>query len=202
MMEEESKCRNIVRECFSIPNIMSYLRFLMIPVFLYLYYHAQTPEDYLTVAGVIALSAITDFLDGFIARRFDMRTELGVLLDPLADKFTQGAIAIMFMGSIGSMTYLFILFCGKELFMLVNDIILYRKGKKFSGALWAGKVSTTVFFVTTVLLAAFPTMPVTLSDALVLLTAAFLLISFFQYGVAYKQMYAEAAAEKRERERL
>ena len=82
------------KELFSIPNLMGYFRIIMIPVFLVLYYQAKTPNDYAKAFILLAISMLTDFFDGKIARKFHMETELGKALDPIADKLTQFALAI------------------------------------------------------------------------------------------------------------
>ncbi len=68
------------KEIFSIPNILSYIRIILIPVFIYLYVTAENTTDYYIAAAVILFSGITDFADGLIARKFNMITELGTLL--------------------------------------------------------------------------------------------------------------------------
>ena len=71
------------KERFSIPNLMGYFRLLLIPVFCYLY---LAKEAYHWAAGVVLLSSLTDLFDGMIARKFNMITNLGKALDPIADK--------------------------------------------------------------------------------------------------------------------
>lgn len=78
------------KERFSIPNLMGYFRLLLIPVFCYLY---LAKEAYHWAAGVVLLSSLTDLFDGMIARKFNMITNLGKALDPIADKLTHGALA-------------------------------------------------------------------------------------------------------------
>ena len=82
------------KEIFSIPNLMGYFRILMIPVFSWMYLTASTREDVYRAAAVVFISSVTDLLDGWVARRFHMVTELGKSVDPLADKLTHGALAL------------------------------------------------------------------------------------------------------------
>ena len=79
---------------FTIPNIMGYIRILLIPVFAWVYLHAESQSDYYIAAGIIGLSGLTDLFDGKIARKFNMVTELGKFLDPLADKLTLGVLIL------------------------------------------------------------------------------------------------------------
>lgn len=85
------------REIFSIPNVLGYIRILLIPLFVWRYLTAQSGADYYTAAGIVLLSGLTDLFDGLIARRFHMITELGKVLDPIADKLTQAAIVFCLM---------------------------------------------------------------------------------------------------------
>jgi cardiolipin synthase (CMP-forming) len=66
----------------SIPNILTVLRFCLVPVVI----SAIIDRDWMVAFVVFVIAGVTDAVDGFIARRFDMRTELGAYLDPLADK--------------------------------------------------------------------------------------------------------------------
>lgn len=91
----------------TIPNILTCSRFLLVPLFIYLFMQ----EHYLAAVSTLILAGITDFLDGFIARRFHQRTRLGSLLDPIADKFMM-IISFVFLSHIGvlpwSLTWLVI----------------------------------------------------------------------------------------------
>ena len=75
----------------TIPNLLSAFRLVLIPVFLWTY---CIREEYLVTAGLLLLSGLTDLADGFIARRFHMVSNLGKMLDPVADKLTQAAMLI------------------------------------------------------------------------------------------------------------
>ena len=76
------------KELLSIPNLMGYFRLLMIPVFVWLYLTASTDMDYYMAALVMGISSLTDMFDGMVARKFNMITEFGKFLDPLADKLS------------------------------------------------------------------------------------------------------------------
>ena len=83
-----------LQEVFTIPNILSYFRILLIPLFVYWYLSAETPAQFFRAAVVLGISGLTDTFDGRIARRFNQITELGILLDPVADKLTEGAVVL------------------------------------------------------------------------------------------------------------
>jgi cardiolipin synthase len=177
------------KDLWSIPNILCYIRFLLIPVFLVTYIRADEPKQYIQAATVVFLSGLTDFLDGFIARRFDMVTELGKIIDPLADKLTQASLIFILVVKIKWMFLLLILFVIMQLFLLVAGIVMLKKGTKLNGAKWFGKVSTTVFYATMLVLVAVPTLRTGITNTLMMVCGAFLLLSFLMYIKEYILMY-------------
>ncbi|MDF2611507.1 MAG: hypothetical protein K0R92_2981 [Lachnospiraceae bacterium] len=177
------------KDLWGIPNILCYIRFLLIPVFVYLYMKAEQPGEYLRAALVVLASGMTDFLDGFIARRFDMVTDLGKIIDPIADKLTQASLIFVLGVKIKWMFLLLILFVIMQLFLLIAGIVMLKKGTKLNGAKWFGKVSTTVFYAVMLVLVAIPTLNITVTNVLMLVCGAFLLLSFLLYINEYLHMY-------------
>lgn len=169
------------KDYFNIPNMMGYFRILLLPVFLYLYFRAETGRDYWIALAVLAVSYLTDFFDGKIARRFDMVTDWGKMLDPVADKLTQGAIAVALILRYRLMAVLVLLFCCKEIYMGVMGIYLIRSGHQVNGATWYGKVGTAVLDVGLFLLILFPNMPSVCADILILMLIVLLLLVFGCY---------------------
>ena len=107
------------KEIFSIPNLMGYFRILLIPVFCYTYI---AKEKYLLAAGIVLLSGLTDLFDGLVARKFNMVTELGKALDPIADKLTHAALAVCLAVRYPSMWALIGLMAIKEGYMGFKEI--------------------------------------------------------------------------------
>src|SRR5690606_3380299 len=177
------------KEIFTIPNLLSCIRLSLIPVFLLVYINADYTADYYLAAFIIVLSGITDLLDGFIARHFQQITELGKVLDPIADKLTQAAIAFSLMFRFPYMWLLVILFVVKELFMGISGLLLLRKNKKLDGAKWFGKVSTAIFYVTMGILIAFPNIHYDIYLVLLNITALLLSLSFIMYKHEHKRLY-------------
>ena len=83
------------KQLFSIPNLLCYFRIGMIPVFAYTYLQAETSADYLSSALILGIMEFTDFLDGFIARKYHMVTEAGKIIDPIADKLLQLTLLLL-----------------------------------------------------------------------------------------------------------
>ena len=133
--------------------MLSIFRLLLIPFFTYY----MVFEKNLVVAGVLlVISGITDYLDGFIARKFNMKTNLGKILDPLADKFTQlfAAICLALYGY-SIMWFLAIFLFLKDLLLLIGGIMLYQKKDGMVPSNIFGKIATFVFYVAVVLLTLF-----------------------------------------------
>ena len=70
----------------NLPNKLSILRILLIPVFTVFFFLPQIPFNYVISASIFAIAAATDFLDGYIARKYNLVTNLGKFIDPIADK--------------------------------------------------------------------------------------------------------------------
>ncbi|MFQ7553143.1 MAG: CDP-alcohol phosphatidyltransferase family protein, partial [Blautia marasmi] len=96
---------------------MGYFRILLIPVYVLLYYHAESVKEYYIAAVLVGISGITDMLDGKVARHFNMITELGKVLDTVADKLTLGAMILCLAFRYENMRWLVGLFIVKEGFM-------------------------------------------------------------------------------------
>ena len=85
---------NLKKEILTIPNLLSMFRLILIPVYISIYLNARNSSDYFLSAAILAVSCLTDLIDGKIARHFNMITNVGKLLDPLADKLTQFALIL------------------------------------------------------------------------------------------------------------
>lgn len=127
----------------TVPNAMSALRILLVPFFAALYLRGHVAW----AVALLVLSGITDMLDGLIARRFNQITDLGKMLDPFADKLTQGVVALCIAIRFSSIRPLLALFILKELLMLSCALVLLKKHKRPCAAKWYGKVATVMFYV-------------------------------------------------------
>ncbi len=129
----------------NIPNLLSILRLILVPIFTYEFVIC---DDFFTAGVLLVISGITDCLDGFIARKFDMITNLGKILDPLADKLTQVmTVFCLAVKNYPMMWYLFVFLIAKDLVLLVGGIFIYKKREKVVSSNWYGKVATIIFYV-------------------------------------------------------
>ena len=132
------------KEYFTIPNLLGYLRILLLPVFLYLYNHADSRRDLIIAFVILGISLLTDAFDGYLARKLNQVTDLGKALDPIADKLTQGFLAIA-IGLRYPIVFLVVgFFAAKEIYMGIMGLIIIRKQNYHLAAQWYGKVSTFV----------------------------------------------------------
>lgn len=177
----------------SIPNILSYIRILLIPIFVHVYLSATELSQFYMAAGILALSGVTDGLDGLIARKFNQITEIGKLLDPIADKLTQVAVAATLMIRWPYMWVLVLLFTLKEGNLLINNIRLYRRGWKMDGSKWYGKIATVVFYICMFMLVVFPYLSHIYTIIMIVVTGSFQIVAFVGYAGLFLQMYKKAA---------
>lgn len=173
------------KEILSIPNLLSLFRLALIPVYILIYLNATNPSDYYLAAAVLAVSCLTDLIDGKIARHFNMITTLGKILDPLADKATQFSLIVCLSIKYPVLLYLIALFVIKESFQLIAGGINLRKGIMLKGALLTGKICTTILFISLILLVMIPTLSYSAVTIITIVDMVFMAIAFADYLMAY-----------------
>jgi len=181
-------------DLFKLPNILCYVRILMVPLFVYLFLIGYRLES----AIVVIAEALTDVIDGRIARHFNMVTDWGKFIDPLADKLMQFAMLIVTLLTVKWVAILVVLFCVKELIMLFVGIYIYHKGYNLNGSMWCGKVCTVIFDTVMIAFIAFPNISEKAVFFMLGVTAAFLVLSFVVYMNEYKKLLMRIQEDKRE----
>lgn len=167
---------------WTVPNALSLLRLALVPVIAVTYLLSEQYPELLYVAlGALLLSGLTDSLDGIIARRFHQITDMGKLLDPLADKLTQVVVVVCLTVRYPQVLPLLIICVGKELCQAVGGLLLLRRGGEIRGAKWFGKVSTFLFYGVMAAIVVFPDMPDPLFIGLLTLVSAAMLFAFINY---------------------
>lgn len=131
------------KQILTIPNLLSMFRILLIPLIVWLYCGKQ---DYPLAAWVLVLSGATDIADGFIARHFHMVSDLGKVLDPIADKLTQTAALGCLLTRFQAVWWLLGVLVVKEAVMAVMGILVIRRTKAVYSAAWHGKLATCVLY--------------------------------------------------------
>ena len=176
---------NWKKEILTIPNLLSLLRLVLIPVYMTIYLNATTASDYYLSAAILAVSCLTDIIDGKIARHFNMLSTIGKILDPFADKATQFTLILCLALKHPILWYLVGLFVVKEGFQLIAGGIMLQKGRMLDGALISGKICTTVLFVSLIILVMLPALPETVILVITILDSVFMFNAFIQYVFAY-----------------
>lgn len=173
---------------WNVPNVLSLVRIALIPVFMVLYMNHH--DEWAFVA--LALSGLTDMLDGVIARRFNQITDCGKLLDPLSDKLTQVAVVVALTTRYTELLPLAILCFAKELCQAVGGILLLRRRCAVRGSKWFGKLSTVVFYTCMLAMVLFPNMNLVTEGILIGLAGGCMLLAFFGYLRMYIHIRREA----------
>ncbi len=135
------------KKTITIPNILSIIRILILPFIVWLY----LIHNYKLSFILLILSGLSDVVDGFIARKFNQVSDLGKVLDPIADKLTQVCVVLAL--AIGNMQnvaiwVLLIILVAKEFATLIMAVYLLNNGTKAVSAKWWGKVSTVLLYIT------------------------------------------------------
>ena len=163
----------------SIPNMLSVFRIVLIPVFLTAYFMFP---DYIWLSAIILLiSGLTDVVDGIIARKCNMITQLGKILDPLADKLTQASVGIALCIRHPELIPFVIIFVVKERLMLVGGCVLVKSGKTIRSSKWFGKAATVVLYTIMIIIILFPSLPSGMLYILSGIAVGFVVFAFIMY---------------------
>ncbi len=176
----------------TIPNLLSLFRLILVPVLIVCYFASKKYGHYYAVI-VFGVSALTDVLDGIIARKFNMISDVGKILDPMADKLTQLALALCLAIEFYIIIPLLVLLVIKDFTIGLTALIATKKSNEVKGAAWHGKVNTIfLFIVMAVHLLWGKTMLVELSHSLVLISMCMMVVTMVLYVVRNVKQYKEA----------
>jgi len=174
----------------NIPNILTIIRFLLVPVFGYFLYNGE----YVTAIVIFIIACATDVLDGVIARKFNLITSFGKLADPLADKFLQlTALTILTIQKIIPLPVLIIVLA-KEIFMIAGSILIYKKVNFVVQANWYGKMTTVIFSFAIVMTIILYSLKIANSytsliiNIFVFIAVFSTLFSFFMYSMEFRKL--------------
>lgn len=172
---------------WNVPNVLSLIRLALLPAFAVLYLNSNGTDAFFCWSmGVLLLSGLTDLFDGYFARKLNQITEIGKLLDPLADKLTQVLVLVCLALRQHKLIPLLLICAVKELLQLIGGLLLLKRTDVVEGSRWFGKVSTFVFYGVMLAIAIWGDL---MSDALfiglIILVAALMIFAFFNYLVMY-----------------
>ena len=175
----ETRSNDTQSKILTIPNILSFFRLCLIPVIMWLY---CVKENYLWAGITLILSGITDTVDGFVARHFHMTSDLGKMLDPVADKLTQAAMLFCLLTRFPLMIVPLGLMVLKESFMGVTGLLVIHKTGKVFGADWHGKVTTWLLYAMMILHVFWYNIPAGVSRVMIMACVVMMTVSLVLYG--------------------
>ena len=202
--------KDLFKGCWTIPNLLSVIRILLIPVFAVLFYN----QEYGWAVLTLVLSGLSDFLDGKIARKFNQISALGKILDPVADKLTQVTLAVLLFMSFNkaqdetlkAFSWVFLVFIVKEIVMVLGGAVMLACGIRPGAAEIYGKVATFAFYAIMILVIAFGpevgvfrtafTLPNVLMMILVIISAILTLVAFASYLPGTFRQFKERFSKK------
>ena len=164
---------------FTLPNVLSFFRLCLIPLIIWLY---CAEHNYLRAGNMLIISGLTDIVDGFIARKFNMVSDLGKILDPIADKLTQAAMLICLVARFPMMGLPLVLLLIKEIFMGITGILVIKKTGSVYGARWHGKIATFLLDATIILHIFWNGITPAISTAFIISCTISIVLSLVLYG--------------------
>ena len=163
-----------------IPNILTIIRMLLIPVFIWVYF-STLPNHHLWALFIYLLAGFTDFLDGYFARKYEVVSVIGTVMDPLADKLMLlAALGVLFYDHVLPGFIFAIMAIKESLLMITGTIMYFHDDQVVIPANWFGKTATVVFTIAIILLFAIPTSPI--SYIILALAVSLKLLAFFSYS--------------------
>ncbi len=172
-------------QILTVPNMLSLFRIVLLAPIVWLY---SCKQDYTAAIILLVISGFTDIADGIIARKFNMVSDFGKILDPIADKLTQGTLLICLATRYKSIIYLVSVFTVKELLMIALGYITIKKKDSVNSAKWYGKLNTVIIYSTIVILIMFPDIPHIAADIMAAVCMGIIIISFLLYARFYRKI--------------
>lgn len=166
---------------FTVPNMVSLFRLALIPVFIWLYNKKNTG---LAGCAVIFISGASDILDGYIARKFDMVSNAGKILDPIADKLTQAVTLLCLAGAYPLMLLPLAILFFKETLSALMCFLAIRKSGRVQSSDWHGKLNTVLLYFMFILHLLWEDIPQNLSDLSIWICVGTMLFSAVMYTLA------------------
>ena len=177
----------------TIPNMLSVFRIVLIPVCVWLYWVENKP---VSTSAILLLSWLTDMIDGFIARRFNMVSDLGKILDPVADKLTQATMLFCLVFTFPETLYLLFFMIIKETVMAITGYVVIKKTKKVYGADWHGKLATGALYTILFIHLLWSNIPTELSVTFISLCGGLMLLSLVLYIILNANMLKQHSKEE------
>ena len=166
------------KKIITIPNLLSFFRLCLIPIMVWIY---CVKKDYLWTMIIFIISGITDIVDGFIARKFDMISDFGKAFDPVADKLTQISMLFCLVMRFPFMLIPLVILIVKEILAAVMNLITFEKAGFVVAAKWHGKLNTVLLYVTMFIHIVWFNIPPVASNIMIAVCIAVMILSSFLY---------------------
>ena len=180
--EEAMDAMDTRSRALTVPNLLSAFRILLVPVMVWLY---CGEGNYPLTAGALLLSGATDVADGYIARRFHMVSDLGKVLDPVADKLTQAAALGCLLTQFQAMWWVLGALVCKETVMAALGVLVIRRTGQVHSAAWHGKLAACVLYGVILIHVVWRQLPAEISALLAAAGSAAILLSLILYTVSH-----------------
>lgn len=184
----------VKNQIFTIPNLLSAIRLVLIPFIVITFFKGH----YTTALILTAVSAFTDVIDGRIARHFNMISDLGKMLDPLADKLTEGALIICLISRYKLMIALLMVMACKETMMVVMGLKAL-KNDSVNSARWYGKVCTVFLYTVMMALLLFVKIPRPVANGLIIACMVMAIFTMIMYIRFYRDVLQQLENEKNQK---
>lgn len=193
---ESSGQSSLSNRALTIPNLISLIRILLITPFVVFF----LDKEYLVATIIIVVSGISDCFDGMIARKFNQESELGKILDPLADKLTLLAVGVCIVVVEPYFLPIVVILVAKDVLMLIGSSKVVKKGIIVPKSMWYGKLGTVLFYVSVTFIVLVEVLQnaeepivyisketgIVISMVLLSLTAAVMIFALIMYAKMYK----------------
>lgn len=170
--------KDYTNKIITVPNILSFIRLCLIPVILWEYIFLK---KHVLAAATVIVSGITDIADGFIARKFNMVSHVGRILDPVADKLTQMAVIACLCSKYIMMVVPLAILVVKELANGIIALVMLKRTGNTINSRWHGKLATVILYVMMVMHLFWVDIPAVISDIFIWTSISSMALSFVLY---------------------
>ena len=184
-----------LNEIFTIPNILSMFRIVLLPFIVWFF---VCKEDHVMAIVILLISGLSDILDGFIARKFNMISDFGKIIDPVADKLTQGILLICLIFKYAQVLWILGVFILKEFIMIMMGYMIIKRKNLVNSAKWYGKLNTVIIYSVIFFMIILPDIPESVVNIMVFGCTSMIIIAF----VMYVNFYRKILFPKRENNRI
>lgn len=179
-------------QIWTIPNLLSFFRIALAILFCFLFDSCKPLSGNWPAFAVLGLNALTDFLDGKLARALNQVSELGKVLDPIADYLTKFALILCFVRKYPGLGGLMLIFLARVFIVAYVGWKTVKQVGKNEGAILVGKADTVVFYAVMLALVVFPQMPTALAYAMTGVSAAMMLLAILLYLRHFRQLRGQS----------